>query len=156
KTQIQQTREPLLNTTTQTQEKQTLQSKTETQAAQQPLQLPSETVRQALKLFQGEADVEQAINLVRKEISSNPNIDLAKINQMEQVLDEAQNYADRGRELKARQHVTNELTQLQETLAKTEPKQAPTQPALDYDVNEMLQSLNLQSKDIIVTKVTQK
>lgn len=119
--------------------------------------LPSETVQQALKQFHNEPDVDKALNLVRKEISSNPNIDVKNIAKIEEALERAQQLNDRGREIASRQHVANELTQIQKSLSLSEPKVDPTQGMnSQYDVNELLQSMQVQSKDILVTRVTQK
>ncbi|WP_137743526.1 coiled-coil domain-containing protein [Robertmurraya siralis] len=119
--------------------------------------LPSETVQQALKQFHNEPDVDKALNLVRKEISSNPNIDVKNIAKIEEALERAQQLNDRGREIASRQHVANELTQIQKSLSLSEPKVEPTQGMnSQYDVNELLQSMQVQSKDILVTRVTQK
>ena len=59
---------------------------------------------------------------VRKEITSNPNIDLKTINKAENALNRAPQLQDKGREIAARQHITKELTEIQQELAKTEPK----------------------------------
>lgn len=119
--------------------------------------LPSETVQQALKQFHNEPDVEKALNLVRKEVSSNPNMDVKNIAKIEETLERAQQLNDRGREIASRQHVANEITKIQKSLALSEPKVDPTQGMnSQYDVNELLQSMQVQSKDILVTRVTQK
>ena len=110
--------------------------------------------------MQQEPNLEKALDHVRKEITSNPNIDLKIINKVEKALDQATQLQDKGRELAARQHITKELTEIQQELAKTEPKinteQKSLQEQMQYDLNEQMQSLNIQSKDILVTKVTQK
>lgn len=122
----------------------------------QAQKLPSETVMQALKQFQSESDVDKAIDLVRKEVSANPNIDMANISKIEKTLENAQQLTDRGREIAARQQVANELNEIQQSLAKSEPKLDSTQSASNqYDVNELLQSMQVKSKDILVTRVTQ-
>ena len=96
---------------------------------------------------------------MRKELTSNPNIDLKTVNRAENSLNNAQQLLDKGREMAARQQLTNELKSVQQELIKTEPKVATepkaVQNAMQYDLNEQLQALGLQSKDIIVTKVTQ-
>ena len=121
---------------------------------------PSQSINQALKQLQKEPNLEKALDQVRKEITSNPNIDLKTIDKAEKALNQATQLQDKGREIAARQHITKELTEIQQELAKTEPKinteQKSLQEQMQYDLNEQLQSLNIQSKDILVTKVTQK
>jgi len=121
---------------------------------------PSQSINHALKQLQKEPSLEQALNQVRKEITSNPNIDLKTIDKAEKALSQATQLQDKGREIAARQHITKELTEIQQELAKAEPKinteQKSLQEQMQYDLNEQMQSLNIQSKDILVTKVTQK
>lgn len=123
-------------------------------------ELPSETIKQALKQFQNTANVEEALNLIRKEISNNPSIDSSDITKIEKAIQQAQGLNDKGREIAARQHIAMELKELQHTLAKAEPNissdKLTIEPSIQYDVNEQLQSLQIQSKDILVTKITQK
>ena len=47
---------------------------------------------------------------------------------------------------------------MEQKLAKSEPQINPTasQEAVQYDMNEQLQALNLSTKDILVTKISQK
>ena len=76
--------------------------------AKQPL--PSESINKALKVLQSEPNLEEALTKVRKELTSNPNIDLKTINKAEKSLNSAQQLLDKGREMAARQQLTNELT----------------------------------------------
>ena len=121
---------------------------------------PSESINKALKQLQREPNLEKALDHVRKEITSNPNIDLKIIAKAEKALNQATQLQDKGREIAARQHITKELTEVQQELAKTEPKlnteQKSLQEQMQYELNEQLQGLNIQSKDILVTKVTEK
>lgn len=132
------------------------------EAENQPIKLteakPSETIKLALQQLQKEASLEEALNQVRKEMMGNPNIDMKTIDRAEKALDRATQLQDKGREIAARQHLTKELTEIHQEQVKSEPKQAHhVQPTGEqYDVNELLQSMQIQSKDILVTKVTQK
>ena len=121
---------------------------------------PSETMKQALKIMQSEPNMELALDKIQKEIASNPAIDVKTIDKAEKAINQAQQLHDKGREMTARQQLTKELTDIQQELAKTESKISPEkqsiQNAAQYDVNEMLQSLSIQSKDILITKVSQK
>ena len=159
---LQQELEQASNTSVKQTEIQPNQTKTtnatsESITAKQPL--PSESITKALKVLQTEPNLEEALTQVRKELTSNPNIDLKTVNQAENSLNSAQQLLDKGREMAARQQLTNELKSVGQELIQTEPKVATeskaVQNAMQYDLNEQLQALGLQSKDILVTKVTQ-
>ncbi|MEC1894351.1 hypothetical protein [Cytobacillus firmus] len=127
---------------------------------QVPEQAPSEAIKQLIKQFQKEPILGRALDNVLKEISSHPAIDKGIIDKAEKAISQASQLQNEGRELAARQHITRELTDIEQILAKTEPKPADSMKAslevLQYDLNEQLQSMGIQSKDILVTKITQK
>ncbi|GLB60200.1 hypothetical protein NCCP133_23320 [Cytobacillus sp. NCCP-133] len=122
--------------------------------------LPSEAIKQLIKQFQKEPDLARALDLVRKEITSNPGMNMSTVDKAEKAISHAAQLQEKGRELGARQHMAKELSDIEQTLAKSEPKMSteakPAAEALQYDLNEQLQSMGIQSKDILVTKVTQK
>ncbi|UII55623.1 hypothetical protein LS684_18665 [Cytobacillus spongiae] len=120
--------------------------------------LPSETIKQAIKQLQNEPSLDVALDTIRKQISSNPNIDLKNIEKAENSLERAAQLQEKGREMAARQEISKTLTEMEQDLTKTEPasKSEPTSAAENYDINEKLQGLNVPSKDILVTRVTQK
>ncbi|URM33445.1 hypothetical protein LLY41_02920 [Cytobacillus firmus] len=122
--------------------------------------LPSEAIKQLIKQFQKEPDLTRALNLVLKEITSNPGMNMSTVDKAEKAISHAAQLQEKGRELGARQHMTKELSDIEQTLAKSEPKMSAeaklAAEALQYDLNEQLQSLGIQSKDILVTKVTEK
>ncbi|WP_197201409.1 hypothetical protein [Cytobacillus firmus] len=122
--------------------------------------LPSEAIKQLIKQFQKEPDLTRALDLVRKEITSNPGMNMSTVDKAEKAISHAAQLQNKGRELGARQHMAKELSDIEQTLAKSEPKMSteakPAAEALQFDLNEQLQTLGIQSKDILVTKVTQK
>ncbi|MFE4523014.1 hypothetical protein ACFRCQ_12910 [Cytobacillus firmus] len=122
--------------------------------------LPSEAIKQLIKQFQKEPDLTRALDLVRKEITSNPGMNMSTVDKAEKAISHAAQLQEKGRELGARQHMAKELSDLEQTLAKSEPKMSteakPAAETLQFDLNEQLQTLGIQSKDILVTKVTQK
>ncbi|WP_071393502.1 hypothetical protein [Bacillus tuaregi] len=126
----------------------------------EPQVLPSQSIKQALTKLQKEPNLEKALEQVRQEISSNPSIEIKSIEKVEKALEHTQQLHDKGREIAARQHITKELSQVEQDVIQTEPKKAPEtkpqQDAIPYDINEQLQGLNVQGKDILITKVTQK
>ena len=95
--------------------------------------------------MQTEPNLEEALAQVRKELTSNPNIDLKTVNRAENSLNKAQQLLDKGREMAARQQITKELKSVQQELVKTEPKMQLNQNRykmqMQYDLNEQLQAL---------------
>ena len=60
---------------------------------------PSESINQALKQLQKEPNLEKALDQVRKEITSNPNIDLKTINKVKKHLNKLHNYKIKAEKL---------------------------------------------------------
>ncbi|EKN67653.1 hypothetical protein [Schinkia azotoformans] len=127
---------------------------------------PSAQLNEALKQIQKESNLDQAFAQIRKELLSNPNLDLNTIEKIEKAMERSTQLLEKGRELGARQQITNALNEIEQEITKTEPKQLnqPTdqqkgiQDELikQFDQNEEFQTLPLQAKNILVTKVTQK
>ncbi|MEC1715518.1 hypothetical protein [Schinkia azotoformans] len=127
---------------------------------------PSAQLNEALKQIQKESNLDQAFAQIRKELLSNPNLDLNTIEKIEKAMERSTQLLEKGRELGARQQITNALNEIEQELTKMEPKQLnqPTdqqkgiQDELikQFDQNEEFQTLPLQAKNILVTKVTQK
>ena len=57
---------------------------------------PSESITKALKVLQSEPNLEEALAQVRKELTSNPNIDLKTVNRAENSLNKLSNYKIKG------------------------------------------------------------
>ncbi|HHY74206.1 MAG TPA: hypothetical protein GX497_13485 [Bacillus bacterium] len=126
---------------------------------------PSELIKEALKQIQKEPSLERALNQIRQEILSNPNLDLKMVEKVENAIDRSSQLLEKGRELGARQQITNALTEVEQELARTEsePLQAADQQRANQDAlikqfeqNVQFQTLPLESKNLLVTKVTQK
>ncbi|KAA9022059.1 hypothetical protein [Niallia endozanthoxylica] len=151
--------QPDVNTTQKATETNTQVTEMKTAAKTETQTLPSQSIRQALTQLQKEPNLELGLEQVRKAISSNPSIDLKTIEKIENALNHTEQLNDKGREIAARQHMTKELSAVEKELVETEPKavqEAKPQETLPYDLNEQLQALNVQGKDILITKVTQK
>jgi len=153
------TEQPDVNPTQKATETNNKVTEVKTAAKAEAQTLPSQSIKQALTQLQKEPNLESALDQVRKEISSNPSIDLKTIEKIEHALNHTQQLNDKGREIAARQHITKELSAVEKELVATEPKpiqEVKPQETLPYDLNEQLQALNIQGKDILITKVTQK
>ena len=115
-------------------------------------------MEKAIKLIQQEPHFTKVIEGIRNETNKISGLDPQIAQKLENTLSQAIQLKDQGRELAARQLLAKELTEIGKKLAKSEPQINPTasQEAVQYDMNEQLQALNLSSKDILVTRISQK
>ena len=115
-------------------------------------------MQKAIKLIQQEPNFTKVIEGIRNETNKISGLDPQTTQKLENTLSQATQLKDQGRELAARQLLAKELTEIGKKLAKNEPQINPTasQEAVQYDMNEQLQALNLSSKDILVTRISQK
>lgn len=124
---------------------------------------PSMLIKEALKQIQKAANLEQALTQIQKEIISNPDLDIKTVGKIEKAVEHSTQLLDKGRELGARQQITNALNEIEQELANTEPTQQPVETKgahsellNQFEQNEQFQTLPLGTKNILVTKVTQK
>ncbi|WP_458411842.1 hypothetical protein ACNQFZ_13390 [Schinkia sp. CFF1] len=124
---------------------------------------PSMLIKEALKQIQKAANLEQALTQIQKEVSSSPNLDIKTIEKVENAVEHSTQLLDKGRELGARQLITKALNEIEQELANTEPRQQPVETKgvhsellNQFEQNEQFQTLPLETKNILVTKVTQK
>ena len=119
---------------------------------------PTDMMKKAIKLIQQEPNFTKVIEGIRNETNKISGLDPQTAQNLENTLSQATQLKDQGRELAARQLLAKELTEIEQKLAKSEPQINPTasQEAVQYDINEQLQALNLSTKDILVTKISQK
>ncbi|WP_428909647.1 hypothetical protein [Niallia sp. Krafla_26] len=101
---------------------------------------PAEGIQKAIKLLQQEPNFTKIIEGLRQQI-----LDLDS-----NTLQKATELQEKGRELAARQLLANEL----QKLTVTEPQQ--TAQSETYEIQAQLQALNLSSKDILVTRISEK
>ena len=114
----------------------------------------ADMMQKAIKLVQQEPNFTKVIEGIRNEMNKISGLDPQTIQKLENVLSQATQLKDQGRELAARQLLAKELTEIEQKLAKNEPQINPT--AVQDEMNEQLQALNLSTKDILVTKISQK
>ena len=119
---------------------------------------PADMMEKAIKLIQQEPIFTKVIEGIRNETNKLSGLDPQTIQKLENMLTQATQLKDQGRELAARQLLAKELTEIGQKLVKSEPQINPivNQEAVQYDMNEQLQALNLSTKDILVTKISQK
>ena len=118
----------------------------------------ADVMQKAIKLIQQEPHFTKVVEGIRNETNKLSGLDRQTTQKLENTLSQAIQLKDQGRELAARQLLAKELTEIGKKLAKSEPQINPTasQEAVQYDMNEQLQALNLSTKDILVTRISQK
>ena len=118
----------------------------------------ADMMEKAIKLIQQEPHFTKVIEGIRNETNKLSGLDPQTAQKLENTLSQAIQLKDQGRELAARQLLANELTEIGKKLAKSEPQinSTASQEAVQYDMNEQLQALNLSTKDILVTRISQK
>ncbi|WP_100372509.1 hypothetical protein [Bacillus sp. FJAT-45037] len=115
-------------------------------------------VETAKKTLQNEANVERALRQIQTTIANQPQLPELMKQSFEQKIEQAQMRIDGGRELAARQIMTQALQQVDQAAKEIEPVQRrESAEARQYTQNEQFQtSVEMASKNIAVTTVTQK
>ncbi|MDQ0256211.1 putative RNA-binding protein with TRAM domain [Evansella vedderi] len=106
-----------------------------------------------------EANLQLAIEKIRSEVS-NQGLPQDILQQLHQGLEQAYDFLQKGRELKARQELTQIILAAQRNMPQstapvTTGEQLP-QEVLQYITNQIMQSGNVPSKDILITEVTER
>ncbi|WP_445505603.1 hypothetical protein [Niallia sp. 03091] len=120
-----------------------------------------ETIKQAVKHLQTEPNLEQALNLVKTEFKKNENFNAEKINKIEKAIDESLQLNNKGREIASRNHIADALSEIEQNIQQENPdviqKSTKNESALDEQKwNNQLLAMGILSKDILVTKISQK
>ncbi|MFV8828017.1 hypothetical protein [Alkalihalobacterium sp. APHAB7] len=122
----------------------------------------SEALRQMQQLLQKEANFDRAVEQVKLQINQNSNSDVQMIDKLTKATDESKQLSNQGREMAARQQLMQAINQLEQqaiTKEQTQLSEANRQPveSNQYINNEQFQtSVQLNSKDIAVTTITEK
>ncbi|MDP4157632.1 MAG: hypothetical protein Q8929_18555, partial [Bacillota bacterium] len=114
-----------------------------------------EPMQAAIKLLQKEPSLEKVLEGMKQLLDTPTNIDLSGLHT---ALEKATQLYGQGRELAARKVISETVQQLQENnpqLQKSVGDSSPTK-AEQYYINETVQSLNLDSKNVLATQITKK
>lgn len=114
---------------------------------------PTEALRQMQATVQKEADFQKVISHLYSQIDKAP-LEQSTKEHLNQNLQEATKLQDQGRELAARQQLIQVLTATEQQVAKIEQVIQPE--VQQYAMNEVFQTQQLSSKDLIVKTVTEK
>ncbi|MGJ7036269.1 hypothetical protein HNQ84_002335, partial [Anoxybacillus eryuanensis] len=126
------------------QRQQLLTALTTTESEQRATNDVRATIAQAMKTMQKEPNVKEALQMARMQLAQHMEPSL------HEAFARAEQMADEGREIAARQTVVQALQQLEQTLPTND---APSSVDVAY---ESLATLGLQSKDMIVQTVTKR
>ncbi|WNF37874.1 hypothetical protein RJD24_05350 [Bacillaceae bacterium IKA-2] len=114
---------------------------------------PTEALKQMQTTVQKEADFQKVVSQLNSQIEKAP-LEQSTKEHLNQNIQDATKLQDQGRELAARQQLMQTLTATQQQVAKTEPAIQPE--VQQYAMNEVFQTQQLSSKDLIVKTVTEK
>jgi hypothetical protein len=104
-----------------------------------------------LKVVQKESDINKVIQAAAQLLEELPNESLSS------SIEKATQFTEQGRELAARKELTKAFVQMEQENAQLQQKLAnptPLTQAEQYYINEAIQSINLDSKNIIVTEIS--
>ncbi|MFE8701671.1 hypothetical protein ACFYKX_13790 [Cytobacillus sp. FJAT-54145] len=107
-------------------------------------------ISNALKLVQKDPLLSHATEYIKNEIITREHMHTSKIHH---ALEEANVLKDKGREMMARQVLANTLTEIQKEL---QPSTSTLDNELTLEISDLIDSLQIGSKPILVTKVTEK
>ncbi|RFU69337.1 hypothetical protein D0469_09670 [Peribacillus saganii] len=116
----------------------------------------SHLVKDLLKDVQKEPSFNKVLEKMNELISKNPLNQ--HIDELKNAHDKAGQLNQQGRELAARREVSNAISKIDDVTPNQQSNTAETKVSEleQYLINEALQGLNLNSKDVIVTEITKK
>ncbi|WP_078428689.1 hypothetical protein [Alkalihalobacterium alkalinitrilicum] len=122
----------------------------------------SETLQQMQQLLQREANFERVIEQVKVQINQNSNRDVQIVEKVIQATEESKKLLSQGREMAARQQLLETLNQLEKQAIASEQVPTPESNRQPVEQNQYINhehfqtSMQLNSKDIAVTTITEK
>ncbi|OLO42801.1 hypothetical protein BTR23_02020 [Alkalihalophilus pseudofirmus] len=122
----------------------------------------SEALRQMQQLLQREANFERAIEQVKVQINQNSDRDVQIVEKVTQATEESKKLLSQGREMAARQQLLETLNQLEKQAIAREQVPTPESNRQPVEQNQYINhehfqtSMQLNSKDIAVTTITEK
>jgi hypothetical protein len=108
-------------------------------------------IQDTLKSIQKEPSMEKVLAGVQTFVNENSTLD---VNGVQTAFEKASQLANAGREIAARKELATAIQQLKQN--DTDPQKQTLSKTEQYLINEAVQSLQLDSKNILVTQITKK
>ncbi|MED5098969.1 hypothetical protein P9858_02400 [Niallia circulans] len=124
-------------------------------------QLQMETIKQAAKQIQKEPILEKALNDLKSELSKNENLSPDKKEKIEKAINTSLELNSKGREMASRQNISKALQEVETAIQQENKNYGEDSSLKQVEMEEkrwdsQLQAMGISSKDILVTKISQK
>ncbi|MCM2981944.1 hypothetical protein M3599_13460 [Niallia circulans] len=124
-------------------------------------QLQMESIKQAAKQIQKEPILEKALNDLKSELSKNENLSPDKKEKIEKAINTSLELNSKGREMASRQNISKALQEVETAIQQENKNYGEDSSLKQVEMEEkrwdsQLQAMGISSKDILVTKISQK
>ncbi|NRG33116.1 hypothetical protein HRF63_14640, partial [Bacillus circulans] len=124
-------------------------------------QLQMESIKQAAKQIQKEPILEKALNDLKSELSKNENLGPDKKEKIEKAINTSLELNSKGREMASRQNISKALQEVETAIQQENKNYGEDSSLKQVEMEEkrwdsQLQAMGISSKDILVTKISQK
>jgi hypothetical protein len=124
-------------------------------------QLQMESIKQAAKQIQNEPILEKALNDLKSELSKNENLSPDKKEKIEKAINTSLELNSKGREMASRQNISKALQEVETAIQQENKNYGEDSSLKQVEMEEkrwdsQLQAMGISSKDILVTKISQK
>ena len=124
-------------------------------------QLQLDSIKQAVKQIQKEPILEKALNDLKSELGKNENLSPDKKEKIEKAINTSLELSSKGREMASRQNISKALQEVETAIQQENKNYVEDSSPKQVEMEEkrwdsQLQAMGISSKDILVTKISQK
>ncbi|MEK4909028.1 hypothetical protein [Niallia sp. FSL M8-0099] len=124
-------------------------------------QLQMDSIKQAAKQIQKEPILEKALNDLKSELGKNENLSPDKKEKIEKAINTSLELSSKGREMASRQNISKALQEVETAIQQENKNYVEDSSPKQVEMEEkrwdsQLQAMGISSKDILVTKISQK
>ncbi len=123
--------------------------------------LQMDSIKQAAKQIQKEPILEKALNDLKSELGKNENLSPDKKEKIEKAINTSLELSSKGREMASRQNISKALQEVETAIQQENKNYVEDSSPKQVEMEEkrwdsQLQAMGISSKDILVTKISQK
>ncbi|AYV67899.1 hypothetical protein C2I06_14040 [Niallia circulans] len=124
-------------------------------------QLQLDSIKQAVKQIQKEPILEKALHDLKSELRKNENLSPDKKEKIEKAINTSLELSSKGREMASRQNISKALQEVETAIQQENKNYVEDSSPKQVEMEEkrwdsQLQAMGISSKDILVTKISQK
>ena len=124
-------------------------------------QLQLDSIKQAVKQIQKEPILEKALHDLKSELGKNENLSPDKKEKIEKAINTSLELSSKGREMASRQNISKALQEVETAIQQENKNYVEDSSPKQVEMEEkrwdsQLQAMGISSKDILVTKISQK